>query len=414
MNESKTYCPLAWNHFSAYAEGDMRLCCNVKSNSYMNDNDGNRIQVGTVTNLLEYFNLDKYKEIRKNMMSGVKTPDCSICYGIEENKGKSMRQYWVEAYPFEKFKDITNEETGEISEARVNYLDISWSNKCNLKCRMCSPYASDQLIKEAKELKLMPHIKDIDIAFDWNEKWSYETIIPILEQVVKPELDSILVTGGEPLINNEFYVFCQMLVDKDYAKNIDISFHTNLTVMPQKWLDILSNFKSVVFKVSIDGVGECYEYIRYPGKWAIIKKNIEDLCFVIRDKTNFSVEFHTVLSIFNYKGITDLLDYLMSLPEHEKIKRLPHFNFIHVPFYASPTQLPFKEKLDAFVAIEEWLLKNSKKHKLLEEKVSTLRAVAKIMTDSLPDRQEETIDMIKKVDSYRGHDTKKYMPWITK
>ncbi len=414
-NMSNTYCPLAWNHFSAYPSGDMRLCCNVQSNTFMKDNEGKKVQIGTVTNLLEYFNLEKYKEIRRNMINGVENSECKLCYDVERNKGKSMRQYFAEAYPFENFKDTTDNNTGEVSEVNINYLDLGWSNKCNLKCRMCSPYASDQLIKEYKDLDLFPGMEEIEIKFDWSKKWSYETIIPVLEKVIASNLDTVLVTGGEPLVNNEFFLFCNMLVESGYSKNIELSFHTNLTVMPQKWLDVFAKFKQVMFKVSIDGIGECYEYIRYPGKWSIIQSNIEELVDRITRGENFILEFHTVLSIFNYNGIIDLLDYLVTLPNNKNIRKLPHFNYVHSPFYASPTELPFDEKLKTFVSIEKWISENDNKHSnLLKEKVLTLKAVANIMVGSLPTQQDEAIRLIKKIDAYRRHDTKKYMPWIDK
>lgn len=416
---SKTYCPLAWNHFSTYSSGHMRLCCNATGNGRIKDNNGDTIKINQVTNLVEHFNLDHYKRIRSNMIRGVENPECESCYNIEKNQGKSIRQYFTEMWEFDHFKDITNLETGEVSNVNVNYLDLSWSNKCNLKCRMCTPWASDQLIKESKDLNITSligvDISEVDVAFDFTEQWSYENVMPVLEQVMTPALSEILVTGGEPLINNEFFAFCNLLVERNYAKNVRLSFHTNLTVMPQKWIDVLAKFKTVQFKISIDGEGECYEYIRYPGKWSIIKSNIDELASLVANThTNFELEFHTVLAIFNAAHITDLLNYLLTLPNNVRVRKLPHFNYIHQPWYASPGQLPTSEKLDAVAKIESWLTANTKTHNLDPDKVSILRAVINIMVESSSDHQVGTMEIIKKVDKYRGHDTKKYMPWIIK
>jgi sulfatase maturation enzyme AslB (radical SAM superfamily) len=417
--DSKTYCPLAWNHFSTYTSGHMRLCCNSSENSRIKDNNGKTIKINQVTNLVEYFNLDHYKRIRSNMIQGIENPECKNCYDIEKNQGKSVRQYFIERWPFWYLEDLTNLETGEVNDVIINSLDLSWSNKCNLKCRMCSPWASDQLIKETKDLNLSSIVgvdaSEVDIAFDFNQQWSYENIMPVLEQVMTPALSEILVTGGEPLINNEFFALCNSLVDRNYAKNVRLSFHTNLTVMPQKWIDVLAKFRTVTFKISIDGEGECYEYIRYPGKWNIIKNNIDELAnLVAGTHTNFQIEFHTVLAIFNVAHLTDLFDYLLTLPNNSRIRKLPHFNYINEPWYASPGQLPANEKLDAFTKIETWLTANATTHNLDPDKVSILRAVINIMIESSPDRQIGTMEIIKKVDKYRGHDTKKHMPWIIK
>jgi len=412
---SSTYCPLAWNHFSTSPNGKMRLCCNTAPNNPLVDNDGNQIDINKISNTLNYFNLDRYKEIRKNMMQGKESKECQICYDIEKNNGTSIRQYYVKEYPFENFKDITNQDTGEISNIKVNYLDLGWSNKCNLKCRMCSPWASDQLIPETKALHLMGmNFKEEE--FNFSDKWTYESLQPIFEKVVTQELNEILVTGGEPLINNDFFKFCVMLNEKGYASNIRLSFHTNLTVMPEKWIKVLSAFKTVSFKVSIDGTGDCYEYVRYPGKWNIIKDNISELCnIIVSEKFNFSVEFHTVLSLHNAYGIVDLLDYLTGLPVHKRIYRLPHFNYVRQPWHAVASEIPALEKNRIFTQVEEWIVANSHKHPTQEDKISIIRAVMNIMIQSQPSNIQKTVfERIKMVDEYRGHNTDKFLPWVNK
>lgn len=409
---SKTYCPLAWNHFSAYPNGNMRLCCNTAPGVHMVDNNGDTVTISKVENVLEYFNLNRYKEIRKNMLAGEESAECQICYDIEKNNGKSIRQYYAAEYPFEKFQDITDTDTGEIADVKINYLDLGWSNKCNLKCRMCSPWASDQLIKETIDLNLFSR-ETKEEEFNFSDKWSYELLQPMFEKIVTPELNEILVTGGEPLINNDFFRFCLLLIEKDCAKNIRLSFHTNLTVMPQKWIDVLAKFKQVLFKVSIDGIGECYEYIRYPGKWHIIDANIKELCgLIVSGECNFDLEFHTVLALHNAAGIVDLLDYLSALPNHKDIKKLPHFNYVRQPWYASASEMPFKEKLRVFTEVEEWIVANISKHPHQGDKISILRAVMNIMVRSHPTGQKFTFTKIKEIDAYRGHEPGKQLPWV--
>ena len=35
------------------------------------------------------------------------------------------------------------------------------------------------------------------------------------------------------------------------------------------------NFKDLVFSVSIDGIGDKFEYLRHPGKWEEVEKNLD-------------------------------------------------------------------------------------------------------------------------------------------
>ncbi len=406
---NKTYCPYAWNHLSSQATGVQRLCCNVKDASHIKDNDGKTIHISQVTNLVEYFNLDHYKQIRRNMINGVKNKECELCYEIEDNGGYSMRNYAVKQYPYENFKEITDLTTGEISEVNVNYLDLSWSNKCNLQCRMCSPWASDQLVKEYKEVNL-----DLPATVDFNfiNKWKFEDILPVLENVMTGELDTILVTGGEPLINNEFYKFCIELNKRGLSKNINLSFHTNLTVLPQKWEEVFLPFKCVNFKVSIDGINEVYEYIRFPGKWNIVKENIKEVCdTILKGNTNFEIEFHVVFSMFNLHGIKELLDYLLSLPESKKIRRFPHVNYVFNPEYASPNNIPLEYREEIAETIHAFL--NDNEHRLRGEKTSIIKAnLAILKNQPISNTAEKNFELLKEIDKRRGHDTYKYLPWL--
>lgn len=419
---SDTYCPYAWNHFSTRVDGHMRLCCNGGINSgIINDNNGDPVKINEVKDLLEYFNLDHYKQIRKNMLNGIRNPECGLCYSIEDNGGTSIRDYAVKKYPYENFKDITDEDTGEISETRVNYLDLAWSNKCNLQCRMCDPNASDQLIKEFNEL----HYPVKDYIVNNKSFWVYENIDIALSSVSTTDLSEILVTGGEPLVNNDFYKFCEFLIEKDLAKNIHLSFHTNLTVTPKKWHNLFSKFKYVGYKVSIDAVGDAYEYIRFPGKWKVLKENIEDVIALSSPAdSNTYIEFHTVFSIFNAHSIVDLLKYLASLNKFNgpAVLSIPHFNFVEAPKVACPIYYPEEEKLRIKSEIEEYL--NSYDNSSLPEyvkghnkdKISILKAVIELMFSSQPDNAAiiEVINKIKQVDQYRKQDTYKNMPWIEK
>lgn len=406
---NKSYCPYAWNHLSSQTTGIQRLCCNVKDASIIRDNDGKTVHISQVTNLLEYFNLDHYKKIRLNMIQGIENKECELCYEIEKNGGHSMRKYAANLYPYENFESITDTATGEVSKVDVNYLDLSWSNKCNLQCRMCSPWASDQLIKEWKEIKIdLPN----NVDFNFIDKWQFESILPALENVMTDKLDQVLVTGGEPLINNEFYKFCIELNKRDLSKNIRLSFHTNLTVLPQKWQEVFSPFKSVKFKVSIDGVGDVYEYIRYPGKWHVVKENIEEVCnTIINGHTNFEMEFHTVFSLFNLHGITDLLDFLLGLPNSPKIRKFPHVNYVYQPSYGSPNNIPLNYRKEMVEKIWSFMLNNTARYK--GESTSILKANLSILKKSKDlDELYTNLELLKKIDIRRGQDTYKYLPWL--
>ncbi|NLC71770.1 MAG: radical SAM protein [Desulfuromonadaceae bacterium] len=66
-------------------------------------------------------------------------------------------------------------------ERSINYLRISVTDKCNLRCRYCTPDG---------EIKLLPR----------SEILSYEEIIRVVRVAVDMGINKIRLTGGEPLI----------------------------------------------------------------------------------------------------------------------------------------------------------------------------------------------------------------------
>jgi pyruvate-formate lyase-activating enzyme len=410
---SNTYCPLPWNHFSADANGSMRVCCNSTADGRLKNNNGELIQLTNIENILNFYNIDHLKNIRKNMIDGKRTQDCDYCYAVEDNGGVSVRQWFVNRWPMESVISNTDLSTGAVNDVNINYLDLSWSNKCNLQCKMCTPNASNQLIEEFKFI-------DNDQwsnAIDFKDRWNYDNIKFVLDKTITDKLTQILVTGGEPLINNDFYSFCQMLINTGISKQIEMSIHTNLTVTPQKWFDIWRHFRSITIKISIDAVEEVYEYIRHPGKWNIVKQNIKDTIEFSKNNNNIGIEFHTVLSIFNTERFTDLLDYI-ALLDGNNIIRVPHINYIHIPNYASPSNLPTEYKTKIYNDIITWIDSNMDKFindSRCVEKISVLRSVANILLQSETNNEQKNncYEIITKMDNYRKHNTLQFLPWFS-
>jgi len=84
--------------------------------------------------------------------------------------------------------------------------------------------------------------------------------------------------GGEPLMDPQHYRILDMLVP--YGNNIEIKYATNLTTLGKSnrtiW-EYWPKFKSVAVNVSIDGIGDSYEYVRGNASWAELVNNIRQI-----------------------------------------------------------------------------------------------------------------------------------------
>jgi len=93
---------------------------------------------------------------------------------------------------------------------KINYLRISVTDRCNLRCRYCMPPGG---------IKLMSH-RDI---------LSYDEITAFASLAVTTGIDKVRLTGGEPLVRKDLPVLVSMIAAIKGVK--DLSLTTNGTLL---------------------------------------------------------------------------------------------------------------------------------------------------------------------------------------
>jgi uncharacterized radical SAM superfamily Fe-S cluster-containing enzyme len=367
-------------HFSANTDSSMRICCNTSTGGRIFKNKSHeRWFLEDITDPLEYFNSDQYNEIRLKMMNNQRPEMCDRCFNIEDAGGVSVRQSMIQVYPYEEIVKNIDHVTGKLTDLNVMSIDFSWGNKCNLKCKMCAPSSSDQLIEEFEEMGL---IKDIKWHRNIKNRWEYQKHKDLLAKFA-PNIKELLVTGGDPMVNNDYYDFLSYLVEQGYSKNILLKFHSNLAIMPRRFVEIWPHFKGIRPNISIDAIEDSYEYIRYPGKWNVVSNNIDEL--VELGKTmDVVVDVHTVFSTFNVHNIPSLIKYFSKYANDTKyISAFPYFIWVHDPVYANTQTLPVPVKdqiesacLDAINRYEEYFV-----DPWSEKKIELLKANLRLMKE---------------------------------
>ena len=71
-------------------------------------------------------------------------------------------------------------------------------------------------------------------------------------------------SGGEPFFDSQIIKLLDRYIDKGWAKNTILAYHTNGTMFSPLLINKLNKFKKQHPKLSIDSVEDSYEYIRYP------------------------------------------------------------------------------------------------------------------------------------------------------
>ena len=320
---NKTYCSAAFHHIYSSSGGNYKLCCH----SYDTTSEVAKYHVDKVPPF-EYFLSDEMEDIRNKMLEGEYIPGCEKCYNIEESGHRSPRQR-----RFNKKKILT-----EVSEVELK-LRI-FGNHCNLSCYMCIPFNSSTRAKELKEMGIYDEISkgknyEASIRYkDW--KVVEKNILDNMHLV-----ETLHLTGGEPFLLPKHYDFLEKIPD-EYAKNIILTYDTNLTVLEYKGrsvFDYIDKFKEIKLSVSCDHYGKKLEWIRYPIDYLQFEENIRT---VRNRKDKISIiAINVTTSILNVEDLYDIRTYYLDKFGIES----KFINVVNGPSYLNVKNHPLKEEL---------------------------------------------------------------------
>lgn len=336
MNQdvAKTFCPLPWTHLSAHLDSTMRICCNTDGPGFVLDDSGNHFQLKDVTSVNEYFNLKYYKEIRRQMLQGERPEQCRKCYQVEDHGGMSVRQGYLANYKDNEVLkanvQATCSETGAV-DVKVQSLDFSLSNKCNLKCIMCSPAASYAIKGDYDHLGMEYNKSFTEGA---RRNWEELSHLDHLIEQIGPDLREFLTTGGEPFLSKQHQQVLEKLVKNNHSSHVDLSYHTNCTVRNPALMELWKSFRSVNVHFSIDAFGDLNEYIRFNTHWDDVCDNVKE----IMAHPKVRCEVHSTIQSLNIFGLPALYEWIDGIGG--KMPKLPYHIWMDQPSWLRLDVLP--------------------------------------------------------------------------
>jgi len=228
--------------------GIVKTCC------YANDVVGKWPQ-NTINDIVAS---QKRRLIQKTISHNILPDNCEICKAYFSSGNLNSL----------KIKDFDHPITA--GNAKIQRMEFSLENDCNLKCIMCSDYKSNN---HNLNSKLKP-VYNTDFL---------EQLLPYI-----PDLKTALFLGGEPLIIKLYYDIWEVLIRKNPDCNIHVT--TNGTVINNSFKEIIEKGK-FSFVVSIDALRkELYERIRINGNFEITLKNLDFLiAYTSRKQTTLDI-----------------------------------------------------------------------------------------------------------------------------
>jgi sulfatase maturation enzyme AslB (radical SAM superfamily) len=256
------YCKALYNHLFVDVRGYFAPCCFYKEKQKIHNSE---------MSWIDFYNSDYLNNIRNNMSTGW-DQGCLNCKSLEEQKLESYRNV-VDIYC-----------KSEIP--KIEYIEISCNNSCNIRCRMCGPEFSS---KWANTLGV--------------ENLKIKNFKNFLESINTKDLQIVKYLGGEPFVTPEIKILFEWM--DSLPQKIKFYCNTNLTMFPEKYVKYLSSFNTCIIGYSIDGIGLVNDYIRQDSDWETVYSNFlkwENF----KKEANIYSYIHTTVQAYNFHDLLNI------------------------------------------------------------------------------------------------------------
>jgi len=402
---SKTFCILPWLHAATLTDGSIQLCCVSGDHSGINLNE---------QTIGDYWNSGYVKSARRQMLAGQELAACQRCYQEERHGYKSHRvvenENWQERYGKEEIQDLISKTAPDGTlDSDLQYLDLRLGNTCNMQCIMCQPRESSRWALPGRELAASSQDKELKREwkfrslinpkrFEWYRNDSFWSDL----KSFLPRIKEVTIGGGEPFLIKEQFAFVKACCEMGEANHIRLRYHTNGTVFPGDMVPYWRQFEWVHFLVSLDGVGEVANYVRYPSPWKTIESNIRHFDSLPENTlTNFNFTTHAL----NIQRLPEVLDWASAsgLRNRNCFTNIQDYvspNLVLNPAYQTIRVLPVDCKQFISTTIGAYLQK-----RLAGQNVEKLLSVVNFMNSRDDSKRLPTlIEYTKLLDNMRGTD----------
>jgi len=350
---SDTYCGAKWFETTIWLHQGVTSSChhNPYHKIELDPNDPSSLH-----------NTPQKRDERLSMLNSEKPSGCDYCWNTEKSGSISDRVIKTQAIPRKIFFDWKNSPVKELN-VDPYMVEVAFDRICNLACAYCGPSFSTKWVSDIK--KNGPYI-GIKTDSRYNND-PFENIIrdesnnPYIDAFFKwlPKLEKSLkwirITGGEPTMSPNFWIFLDRLSEGTFNRNLSIN--TNLIVKEEtldKLLSKAGKFHTSIH-TSIESSLEHAEYIRDGFNKEVWLKNVykilESPSYVI-NRLNFTTSINNI-------GIWSMIDYFNMIgnlkKKYGKGRVELSCNFVHYPAFMRIQMIPYDMKVVLMTEYQKWL-----------------------------------------------------------
>jgi organic radical activating enzyme len=270
---------------------------------------------------------------RQMMLANRRNASCEEnCWPLED-KGAVSPRLWQQG----KIK------THAIVHTQPEILEIKLNDNCNLSCSYCcKEYSSawrrdldtngNYSIDTGDTRYQLTSRDKIMIKVSQNEVKHTKQFQQLMDEIKSfaPGLREIVITGGEPLLDNQLFDVLNAVSNSSAVINI----YTGLGVDAkrfQRMLDKIKQIPTAMISVSAECTEKFYEFNRHGNFWTEFTNKIELL-----KKSNIEFRFSTAISNLTVFGLADFIRYFVD----QRIGLV----FVHQPSMMAPYVLDAESK----------------------------------------------------------------------
>ena len=223
------------------------------------------------------------KQQRKTMLKGGKPKECDYCWNVEDANPDAFSDRIMksgEAWAFPYFDKIKKSDPSE--NTNPTYVEVSFSNQCNMSCGYCDVKSSSNWQHEIKTQGHYP-TSGMYNNTEWMER---DGIVPIPHSKpnpyrdafwkwwpdLYPTLHTFRITGGEPILSKDTFKVLDYIIDNpNLNPMLEMSVNTNLCAPQDMVEEFIDKVKYITEKdlvwnfalfTSIESWGKQAEYMR--------------------------------------------------------------------------------------------------------------------------------------------------------
>ena len=251
---------------------------------------------------------DLVNDRRSAALDGKRHSDCSLCWKAEDQGLPSFR-------------------TSITSRSVMNRMIINFGNTCNLACTYCWHGNSSVWAAKTGMHPLIPEDmqQKREIFWKW---WTGHS----------SEIKSIIISGGEPSLTTDAYEW----IDRAKPRNKEILYNTSAATSQVWWkrfvntVSELGHENRVIVRVSMDAVGDRFEWIRTGLSWKLFESNLH-LLLEKAKQGNMLVRISPTLSCLTLEGMHDVAGWIRDVSDGRMdFIELDGLDLVEYPDYHRP------------------------------------------------------------------------------